>query len=146
MKKWIIGVFLLVLFFFVLMIWYFSLSYSDSQGNIQGKTEDEILQAKMSNTEPDILNSKQECETKGGSYIIGGHGIYRCYGIPTADGGKTCSDGSDCEGECVAELTDDESLSLQEQPLKKEGRCSDVLDPSGYFVDDGLVRGYFIVD
>ena len=46
-----------------------------------------------------------ECSQQGGEWRRACAGKHtRCF-IPYADGGKSCADSSECEGECVVDLT-----------------------------------------
>jgi len=50
-----------------------------------------------------IPNNKQECEAKGGKWGLFGIALIERCNLPTSDGGKTCTDRSQCEGLCLAE-------------------------------------------
>jgi hypothetical protein len=83
------------------------------------------------------------CGVNGGKWTrVCGEKDYRCLS-PYADAGKACSDSSDCEGECVADIVElgpgTEPIFV-EPGMKVVGKCQLYDDPCGnrIFVDDGI--------
>ena len=82
------------------------------------------------------VHNKEGCEKNGGHWSIGVGDIGRCI-YDTNDGGKVCTDSSQCEGMCLA---DSENA--------KEGRCTEHNLTLGCLnkVENGKVQGTICVD
>jgi hypothetical protein len=96
-----------------------------------------------------IPTTKEACESSGGSWgPIGLSETLACV-MPTADGGQECSDSSECQGACVAELTQDEYATLGKgTPIYKKGKCTFSTSPVGCraYVINGKVDSMLCVD
>jgi len=89
---------------------------------------------------PDLYTTQKSCEEAGGVWGPWNIGQERnCYehgeacNFQTTDYGRSCLDGSECEGECIREL----------YSLEEERRCSEFTGISGcyrVFGDDGKER------
>ena len=71
------------------------------------------------------------CASQGGTYARRGMmGAYSC-AVPFADAGKSCTDSTQCEGQCRVEMTEPQPIS---------GQCQATTDPfgcHGFFDDNG---------
>jgi hypothetical protein len=99
-----------------------------------------------------VFDSESEemwCKRIGGTWgRFGLMEVDRC-NVMTSDVGKICKDSSDCEGACIADLTEAEHKKLEAgESLVKDGKCSkfelnyDCLP----FVKDGKVKDIVCVD
>jgi len=95
---------------------------------------------------------KESCEAVEG--LWGAHGLFVeefCV-LPAADAGNECSDFSECEGDCIAELTAEEERLLVEEfgqhVLEKTGTCSQWQQMFGCypFISEGKVTEILCVD
>lgn len=93
--------------------------------------------------------TEAECTEQGGEWGFFGDTIVRRCNVKTADAGKACTDSGECQGDCVASLSerDKETLSAG-QALFMEGKCSVQTLSLGcnYFVRQGQVKGLLCVD
>jgi len=74
----------------------------------------------------DTPTDREDCESRGGEWAIFGFDaqVEEC-NIPTTDAGKICNDGSECQGNCFADLTDEqETIVLSGETLQTSGKCS----------------------
>lgn len=97
-----------------------------------------------------LPETKKDCDGRGGKWgIIGGSQKYIC-NLPTSDAGKRCSNKSDCEGSCIAELsTEDEAkLKVSKEVLTLDGICTPYIFNVGChpFVSNGKIDGITCVD
>lgn len=97
-----------------------------------------------------IPTNKTECESVGGKW--GRQGLFEnefC-NLPATDFGKKCLDQDECEGQCIATLTqqEEEEVAKQRQALKRSGSCSEWYTTFGClpFVHNGVVSGIMCVD
>jgi len=84
---------------------------------------------------PDIPQTEQECLARGGNWThIGLPGMPKRCDLKATDGGKKCTDSSQCEGECMAPEAAQEGDTI-------EGSCSEYILVFGCkrFVEDGRV-------
>ena len=88
------------------------------------------------------------CEKLGGKWDYIGLDTEKECNLPTSDIGNVCYDRSDCEGECIADLTSEETKIVLEKPILKSGKCSEYRVVAGcrYFVENGNVSGLLCVD
>ena len=75
--------------------------------------------------EEDNILTAGDCLSNGGEWgAIGEMDEGFCV-LPTSDAYKTCNDKDDCEGYCVATLTEDEESTINEgKSIEKKGQCS----------------------
>lgn len=97
------------------------------------------------NATPD---NKKSCEAAGG--IWGRIGLIqeeRC-NLLTRDVGKTCSGQGECEGACIADLTEDEKEKAATGVLHKNGTCTAwrIVTGCQAMVEDGKVMGVVCLD
>ncbi|MFH1126295.1 MAG: hypothetical protein V1703_04155 [Candidatus Altiarchaeota archaeon] len=94
-------------------------------------------------------SDKESCEALGGRWgRIGISPVESC-NLPAKDVGKECSNQEDCEGACLAELTNEQyELVENGEVIEAKGRCSDRLIVVGcqMRVEDGKVYGLLCVD
>jgi len=64
-----------------------------------------LISTTTSSTQTTVPINKQDCEARGGEWGRFGMAQIEQCNLPTSDGGKTCTDRSQCEGFCVAEET-----------------------------------------
>jgi len=102
------------------------------------------------NSAPDDYDSTTQdgCENLGGKWDYIGLGSEKECNLPTSDAGNICYDRGDCEGECIAELTKEETRIILEQSIFKNGKCSEyrVVVGCRYFVNNGTINGLSCVD
>jgi len=95
-----------------------------------------------------VEENKESCEAKGGKWeIVGAWQKEQC-NLPTLDGGKDCSDSQDCEGKCIADLSEEEKREVYLRPIKKKGRCTSwkIVVGCFNFVEKGEVTPQRCVD
>ena len=102
---------------------------------------------------PKALLTQEACEAAGGEW--GTFGLVpkeRC-NRHTSDAGKVCNDSSECESECIAQLSENEKREVNEkaakgQAIAKQGKCSKLGINVGChaFVHKGQVPGIVCVD
>lgn len=69
--------------------------------------------------------NKEECLKKGGVWEKQGPEPFETCDIKTKDGGRECSDVSQCEGTCMVKLSDEEFRSgMKGKKWKHNGICS----------------------
>lgn len=92
--------------------------------------------------------TREGCEKLNGKWGTIGLGVDEECNLRTSDFGDICYDRSDCQGECIAELNLEEAKSVIEEPLTKNGKCSEYRIVAGcqYFVNNGKVNGLICVD
>jgi len=89
---------------------------------------------------------KESCEKLGGTWMI--RDVEVC-SLPTSDSEKECSDSSQCEGYCIAELSEKEyKETMQGTIIYTEGKCTAKTTAFGCapHVDDGKVNGILCMD
>jgi hypothetical protein len=93
-----------------------------------------------------IIMTEEVCLQQGATPIIEENGYIQCIYPDTADAGKDCNKHEDCEGVCVAELTEEQYNKLTKEygqhtfPL--HGKCSaKTIGPACMpnITDDGMV-------
>ena len=89
---------------------------------------------------------KESCEKVGGVWIDRGGSFCN---LPTFDSGKECSDSSQCEGSCIAELSSEEERKVEQGTIiYTKGKCTARIVVFGCrpHVDDGKVFGILCMD
>ncbi|PIY69134.1 hypothetical protein COY90_02225 [Candidatus Roizmanbacteria bacterium CG_4_10_14_0_8_um_filter_39_9] len=72
-----------------------------------------------------LPHNKDDCLKMGGVWEKQGPEPFETCDIKTKDGGRGCSDISQCEGTCMVKLSDDEfSGGMRGKTFKKNGACS----------------------
>ncbi|MFQ5493180.1 MAG: hypothetical protein ACE5DX_03415 [Candidatus Dojkabacteria bacterium] len=100
----------------------------------------------LSPTEVPVVKSETECTKLDGQWGVFGLLKEEQCNLPAGDAGEQCVDGSECEGECIAEHI---TLETSEQlPIETTGLCSENLLNFGChaFVKNGVVDGVICVD
>lgn len=85
------------------------------------------------------ISNQADCEKNIGVWEKGIAGGPLCV-MPAADAGKICSDQSDCQGDCVVDLSEEQERQVAKQGfLETSGRCSDknIVRGCGYYVEQG---------
>jgi hypothetical protein len=79
-----------------------------------------------------VPKDKVSCEGKGGVWKkIGIRPAEEC-NLPTTDAGKVCSGSNECEGVCIAELSNDDlRRGMKGALIKTTGKCSSVIKVVG---------------
>jgi len=73
-----------------------------------------------------VPKNKADCETKGGAWKKIGLGPAEECNLSTTDGGKVCDNSDQCEGVCLAELSNDDlRKGMSGKFFRTNGRCSD---------------------
>lgn len=93
---------------------------------------------------------KTLCEGQGGTFGYVGLARAESCRIPTSDGGKECASDSDCEGNCMANLTEGQQAALGrgESVDNVRGYCSQYPDVVGCvsFVENGRATPEICID
>jgi len=98
------------------------------------------------------IRDRETCEAKNGEWGRVGLKLTEVCNLPTADAGKICSDKSDCEGDCLAELSEADYEKLTKNAGKEvivtKGKCTAwKLTPGCQaYVQNGRVDGIFCGD
>ena len=90
--------------------------------------------------------NKESCEAAGGKWEINDAAVCN---LPTSDSGKECTDSSQCEGLCIAELSSEEyNKAIKGTVIYTKGRCSGETSVLGCtpIVNDGKVFGILCMD
>ena len=85
----------------------------------------------------------KECLAKGGKYIKQGRSqMYRCL-QQFSDGGKSCSDSSECQGSCTSSDT-----AIEAGTPNVTGTCAANDSPFGcrQIIEGGVAKGFLCVD
>lgn len=101
-------------------------------------------------------NEKRSCETGGGTWMSYPQGPFQLQSgasleyfcnFRTADAGKECIDSSECEGECIAKLSKEESERIfKEKFIYIIGKCDEWRVPvqyCPYIVREGKIELMF---
>jgi hypothetical protein len=93
---------------------------------------------------------KESCESAGGHWGPVGLSPAEVCIMPTTDAGKECSDSSECQSACVADLSAEEYNTLVKDriTIHTTGRCTSSTASVGCmaYVEDGVVLGIHCVD
>jgi len=98
---------------------------------------------------PGDIKDKSSCEALGGTWRRIGLSPRESCNLPTSDGGKECSDASECEGACIAELSGAElENAMHGSAIRTKGKCTQWRITVGCQarVEDGVVHGMLCVD
>jgi hypothetical protein len=95
--------------------------------------------------------TQEDCLANGGIWKKVGIYPNPICNIPTKDGGKECASSNDCEGSCLAVLTDDQRRSLmkgENSGIEVPGKCTSMLRNFGCigFVEGGKVDRFLCLD
>ena len=97
-----------------------------------------------------IPQDKETCEMRGGEW--GPIGIFpeeEC-NLPTSDSGKTCSNQDECEGACLADLSqkEEDKIIKQKEVIERKGKCTSWLINvgCGAHVNNGKIDGILCAD
>lgn len=86
-----------------------------------------------------LLRLRASCQSEGGFFV---EALEVCQ-LPTADAEKSCTDSSECEGFCEADLSVDEITKVtNKEQLKKTGACGkwkNFFSGCFYTVENGTV-------
>ncbi len=96
-----------------------------------------------------IPQNEADCIEAGGRWGNIGLATYESCNLPTSDGGKICSDRSECESECIAELTSEQKEMVQNDDyIETTGKCYEYQTVVGCraFVEDGKVTYIICID
>jgi len=99
----------------------------------------------------EIPNTQEECLAKGGTWKPVGIFPSPICNLPTTDGGKECTSSNDCEGSCLAVLTQDERSTLmkgEKMDKEVEGQCTSWVRNFGCigFVENSRVDKFLCLD
>ena len=112
----------------------------------------ESAEVKFQITEPPTLKplpfSKETCEAAGGVWGRVGLSLNEKCNLPTSDAGKECSSSSDCQGSCIAELSQEEWDRAAKGIVYTNGKCSawKIVVGCRAFVEGGKVEGILCID
>lgn len=98
-----------------------------------------------------VPQDKETCEAKKGQWGRSGLTLREQCNLPTSDAGKTCRNQEECEGTCIADLSQEEQDRIinQKEIIETNGRCTSWLLMAGTcegYVKDGKVDGILCVD
>ena len=97
----------------------------------------------------EAIRTQSECETRGGTWRAAGIFPQKICILPTIDGGRLCRDDGECEGSCLADLTQAEKdRVIRGRPVKAVGTCTPVIPVFGCqaVVEKGYVEGILCLD
>jgi len=91
---------------------------------------------------------KESCEVLGGKWGRIGLSLEEGCNLPPSDAGKECSDSDECEGSCIAELSEEEWENAIHGVVYTKGKCTAWKITVGCrdFVENGKVEGILCVD
>ena len=91
---------------------------------------------------------KESCEALGGRWGSIGLSLNEKCNLPTSDAGKECSNSAECEGSCIAELSEEDWDKAVRGIVYTKGKCTAWKITVGCqaFVEDGKVEGILCVD
>jgi len=95
------------------------------------------------------IRSERACKAKGGEWRAAGIFPQKICILPTIDGGRLCRDDGECEGSCLADLTQAEKdRVISGRRVKAEGTCTPVIPVFGCqaVVEKGYVEGILCLD
>lgn len=96
-----------------------------------------------------VPDTKASCEAAGGTWAAFGISpIEKCV-LPASDAGKECSDSSECEGSCIAELSKEDNDKVSRgEAVPAKGKCTSSKSVFGCFpiVTQGKVDGILCID
>jgi hypothetical protein len=118
---------------------------SDAQNEEEEQSSEEPKSIEEMREEALAAIDQEACAQAGGEVRQEGMlGLPRCV-IPYEDAGKVCSDGSDCEGRCLAS---DDVSDYEAEPGEIQGRCEADDSPFGCYAEihDGTLEGMICVD
>ena len=74
----------------------------------------------------DIPKDQATCEAQGGKWSRIGLAPRESCNLPTLDAGKVCSDSSECEGACLADLSraDQDRIRKDKAVIETQGKCT----------------------
>ena len=96
-----------------------------------------------------IPKDKESCEAQGGIWGKVGLSSEEVCNLPTSDAGKECSDSDECEGSCIAELSEEDwDKAEQGIVVYTKGKCTawKITVGCSAFVENGKVEGILCVD
>ena len=97
-----------------------------------------------------IPQNKETCEAQKGEWGRFGLVIKEQCNLPTSDAGKTCRNQSECEGACIADLSqeDQDRITESKEVIETSGKCTPWLFTYGCnaYIKDGKVDGILCVD
>ncbi len=69
---------------------------------------------------------KWSCQIQGGKWGRIGIALDESCNFPTSDSGKECSDSDECEGDCLAELSNEErrKITYNDEIIYTMGKCA----------------------
>ncbi|MEM4360142.1 MAG: hypothetical protein QXT45_06400 [Candidatus Bilamarchaeaceae archaeon] len=86
----------------------------------KGTEKDASANATKENTSKD----KESCEALGGVWKKIGISPIEVCNLPTSDANKECTSSDECEGICVAELSQEELDKIKRETIRTKGRCT----------------------
>ena len=101
------------------------------------------------NKESTAPKDKKSCKEQGGVWRKIGLDTEKSCNLPTSDADKECSNSSECEGSCIAELSKDDLIKVEKgTTVHTNGKCSawKIIVGCHPFVENGKVTGILCVD
>lgn len=115
----------------------------------QGRPDHPMPLANCPPAAGEAIRSERECEAKGGQWRAAGIFPQKICILPTIDGGRLCRDDGECEGSCLADLTEaQKDRVISGRPVKAAGTCTAVIPVFGCqaVVEKGYVEGILCLD
>lgn len=98
----------------------------------------------------EIPKDKETCLAKNGKWAKIGPAPVESCNLPTSDGGKECTDTSECEGTCLAALSNKEQnlVMREKKTIQTKGKCTPWVITVGCQarVQNGKVQGILCID
>lgn len=96
-----------------------------------------------------IPKDKESCESLNGKWgRIGFELLEEVCNLSTLDAGKECTSSNQCEGSCIAELSEEDRNEAIDGVVYTKGKCTEwrLVDGCHPFIEDGKVKGILCVD
>ncbi|RLE38981.1 hypothetical protein DRJ17_02185 [Candidatus Woesearchaeota archaeon] len=116
-----------------------------------GSSPEYIQKCKEIRSKTAQIPDKESCEALGGRWERISPRLEEYCNLPTTDAGKECSDSSECESFCIAELlnlTKEDRLKLAQGTFETKGRCHEWKIIVGCYSDvrNGIAQPAVCVD
>lgn len=126
LKKLFIGI--IIIFLLIIVAWRIDRTFFHPYiPNFSEEIRSDVTTLKFT-----VPKDKENCEKIGGVWKkMGPRPMEEC-NIPTKDAGKVCSGSNQCEGVCLADLSNEDiSKGMKGKLFKTQGKCSNFIKVMG---------------